>query len=55
MYGTFHNVTRKHLHRYLSEFEFRWNTRKIDDGERTMLAIRGAHGKRLTYEDQTQS
>jgi transposase-like protein len=47
--GTFHSVTYKHLHRYLSEFEFRWNTRSIDDGERTRNAIRASDGKRLTY------
>ena len=34
MKGTFHSVTPKHLHRYLSEFEFRYNTRKVDDGAR---------------------
>ncbi len=47
--GTFHNVSRKHLHRYVSEFEFRWNTRKMDDGARIRAAIRGADGKRLMY------
>jgi len=45
--GTFHHVSHKHLHRYLSEFEFRYNTRKLDDGERTRRAIRAAEGKRL--------
>jgi transposase-like protein len=49
IYGTFHNVSRKHLHRYVAEFDFRWNARKIDDGERTALAIRRADGKRLRY------
>ena len=52
VYGTFHNVSRKHLHRYVSEFDFRWNARKMDDGARTALAIRSANGKRLTYADQ---
>jgi transposase-like protein len=47
--GTFHNVSRKHLHRYVSEFEFRWNTRKMDDGARIKAAVRGAEGKRLMY------
>lgn len=47
--GTFHNVSRKHLHRYVSEFDFRWNARKVDDGERTALAIKKAEGKRLRY------
>jgi transposase-like protein len=45
--GTFHHVSRRHLHRYMAEFEFRYNTRKMDDGERTIRAIRGAEGKRL--------
>ena len=50
--GTFHAVSRKHLHRYLSEFEFRYNTRWLDDGERAVRAIQGADGKRLTYQQQ---
>jgi transposase-like protein len=49
IYGTFHNVSRKHLHRYIAEFDFRWNNRKVDDGERTARAIRQAQGKRLRY------
>jgi hypothetical protein len=52
LHGTFHAVSRKHLHRYLSEFEFRYNTRNCDDGERTRLAIRSATGRRLTYREQ---
>ena len=51
IYGTFHNVSRKHLHRYVAEFDFRWNARKVDDGQRTALAIRGADGKRLRYRE----
>lgn len=50
--GTFHAVSRKHLHRYLSEFEFRYNTRWFDDGHRTALAIQAADGRRLTYQRQ---
>ena len=41
----------KHLHRYVGEFQFRWNTRKLDDGERTVLAIQAAGGKRLRYRE----
>jgi len=52
MYGTFHSVSKKHLHRYVSEFEFRHNTRKLDDGERTARAIKASEGKRLTYAQQ---
>jgi transposase-like protein len=49
--GTFHSVSRKHLHRYVAEFDFRWNARKMDDGARTALAIQSAQGKRLRYKE----
>jgi transposase-like protein len=51
IYGTFHAVSKKHLHRYVNEFAFRWDTRKIDDGERLVTAIKGADGKRLLYKE----
>jgi transposase-like protein len=51
IYGTFHNVSRKHLHRYVAEFDFRWNARKVDDGERLARAVRNAEGKRLRYRE----
>jgi transposase-like protein len=49
--GTFHHVSRKHLGRYLHEFDFRYNARKVSDGERTERAIRGAEGRRLMYRE----
>jgi transposase-like protein len=49
MKGVYQHCKEKHLHRYLAEFEFRYNTRKITDMERTVLAVRGGEGKRLTY------
>ncbi len=39
---------------YVNEFDFRWNTRKLNDGDRTLAAIQGAVGKRLDYKTQTQ-
>jgi len=52
MIGTFHAVSKKHLHRYVSEFEFRYNARKVDDGERIARAVKATEGKRLTYAQQ---
>lgn len=49
--GTFHNISRKHLHLYVAEFDFRFNNRKVSDGERTVAALGKARGKRLTYRD----
>jgi transposase-like protein len=49
MRGVYQHCKEKHLHRYLAEFDFRYNTRKITDMERTIAAVRGAEGKRLTY------
>jgi transposase-like protein len=51
--GVYHSVSKRHLHRYLAEFEFRYNARGIDDGARTALAIKKAEGKRLTYREPT--
>jgi hypothetical protein len=50
--GIYHAVSKKHPHRYDSEFDFRWNARRISDGDRTVRAIQGAAGKRLAYKDQ---
>ena len=49
VHGTFHHISKQHLHRYCDEFSFRWDYRKVNDGERSVAAIKGAAGKRLTY------
>lgn len=49
--GIFHNVSKRHLHRYLAGADFRYSHRKLEDGERTALAIRSADGKRLMYRE----
>ena len=47
--GTFHHVGKGHLGKYVSEFEFRYNARKVADKDRPVLIVAGAEGKRLTY------
>jgi transposase-like protein len=53
-YGTFHQYSKKHLHRYCDEFSFRWNGRKLTDSQRRDAAINGAEGKRLMYRSPTR-
>jgi transposase-like protein len=50
--GVFQHIDKKHLDRYLAEFDFRMNTRAklgIDDAQRTGIAVEGFAGKRLMY------
>ena len=52
MKGVYQHCGDKHLHRYLAEFDFRYSYRAangIDDTERSVEAMRGIVGKRLTY------
>ena len=48
--GVYQRYGEQHLQRYLAEFDFRYNGRKVTDSERTENAIRGIVGKRLTYQ-----
>jgi hypothetical protein len=52
MKGTYQHCAEKHLHRYLAEFDFRYNNRTAlgcSDIDRTIAAIKGVEGKRLMY------
>jgi ISXO2-like transposase domain len=52
MRGVYQHCSEKHLHRYLAEFDFRFNYRVAlgyNDDDRTIAAVRGGEGKRLTY------
>ncbi len=49
--GIYHNVSKKYLHRYIWQFDFVWNGRHLNDGERMNAAIRSAEGKRLMYKE----
>ncbi len=55
VYGSFHSVSEAHLFRYLAEFDFRYNNRKISDLERADKLLRGAKGKRLLYKQPDQT
>ena len=47
--GTYHHISEAHLNRYCAEFDLRYNTRGIKDGERAALILMGGEGRRLTY------
>ena len=52
MKGTYRHCAKKHLHRYLAEFDFRYSNRSAlgcEDQERTVRALVDVIGKRLTY------
>jgi transposase-like protein len=52
MRGIYQHCAEKHLHRYLAEYDFRYNHRVrlgYNDDDRALAAVRGAEGKRLTY------
>jgi ISXO2-like transposase domain len=47
--GSYHHVSEAHLHRYMGEFDYRYNNRSVGDFERFSSSISGIVGKRLTY------
>ena len=54
MKGVYQHCSEKHVHRYVAEFDFRYNNREAtgcDDGQRSVQALRGISGKRLLYAD----
>ena len=53
LYGTFHHVSKQHLQRYVTEFDFRWNHRKTDDINRSIALLAQVEGKRLMYRDSS--
>lgn len=52
MKGVYQHCSKKHLHRYMAEFDFRYSNRSAtgcEDQERALRAVLGGIGKRLTY------
>ena len=52
--GVYHHVGQQHLHRYLAEFDYRYNSRKETDSMRTVHALKSTTGKRLMLRDSRQ-
>lgn len=53
MRGIYQHCAKKHLHRYLAEFDFRYSNRAangFNDTDRADELLKGVVGKRLTYE-----
>jgi transposase-like protein len=55
VFGTHHSISEAHLPRYLVEWDFKYNTRKMKDGERAALIAKGIEGKRLTYRPPSEA
>ena len=51
MKGVYQHCGKRHLQRYLAEFDFRYNQREVTDLQRTVTTLRGIEGKRLMYRD----
>jgi len=51
--GIYHHVSKEHLHRYCEEFEYRYNSRKLNDSARFGLLLSTCNG-RLTYKALTK-
>jgi hypothetical protein len=50
--GVYHHTSKEHLHRYLAEFDYRYNNREgdgVSDAERMRKSVKGIVGRRLTY------
>lgn len=50
IYGIYHHVSPKHLHRYCEEFSYRYNSRKIKDNSRFVLTLQQSKGRLKYYE-----
>jgi transposase-like protein/transposase len=52
--GIYHHMSATHMHRYLAEFDMRYSTKNVTDGERAALILKGMVGRRLTYRRPSQ-
>lgn len=57
MKGVYQHCGHNHLHRYLAEFDFRYNNREalgVEDSQRAEILLAGVVGKRLTYQSTAE-
>ena len=47
--GVFHKASDKHIERYLNMFAWRWNNRKMGEGQRVNSLLKSSQGRKLTY------
>ena len=55
LYGTYHHVSVKHLHRYIAEFEARHNMRREDTAEQMAILFKRMLNVRLKYAELVAS
>ena len=49
--GIYHHASDKHIDRYLTVFAWRWNRRKMGEGDRVNSLLKSTQGQRLTYRE----
>ena len=54
MKGEYQHCGKQHLHRYLSEFDFRYSERNVSDTDRAERLLSGIAGRRLMYRDSSE-
>lgn len=52
--GTYYKMSRKHIDRYLNEFDFKFNYRDLKDGEKFNVVLSQSHNSRLKYKQLIQ-
>lgn len=51
IHGTYHWISEKHINRYFAQFDFRHNTKDMNESERFLVSLGKVTGKRLKYRE----